>query len=221
VGVVASGSHGRVALGTNGRIDIEIEIGGTASHSSTPWAGVNAIDGAFSVLDVLKSLRMDRVSHPALGKATLTSTSIESWPKATHTIQNRVRLVLDRRLLPGEDPDAAFAEIEQRAKSACASAPWTIEVRRGPFMYPCVIPEDGAFLRHVRAGHAAQGLPAPETFYSHGALDAGFLVSQGCEASMWGPGRMELFHTEDESLLIDELVAGAKAYLGFLESALT
>ena len=84
--------------------------------------------------------------------------------------------------------------------------------------YDC---ESGAFLRHARAGHAAQGLPAPETFYSHGALDAGFLVHQGCEASMWGPGRMELFHTEDESLLIDELVTGAKAYLGFLESALT
>jgi acetylornithine deacetylase/succinyl-diaminopimelate desuccinylase-like protein len=221
LGVVAIGSNGRVALGNKGRIDIEIEIGGTASHSSTPWAGVNAIDGAYIVLDVLKSLRLDSVSHPALGKATLTSTSIESWPKATHTIQNRVRLILDRRLLPGEDPDAAFAEIEQLAKSASASAPWTIDVRRGPFMYPCVISNDGAFLRHVRAGHAAQGLPAPETFYSHGALDAGFLVHQGCEASMWGPGRMELFHTNDESLLIEELVAGAKAYLGFLESALT
>ena len=219
LGVVAIGSNGRVALGNKGRIDIEIEIGGTATHSSTPWAGVNAIDGACRILDVVKSLRLDGVSHPALGKATLTSTSIESWPKATHTIQNRVRLILDRRLLPGEDPEAAFAEIEQLVKSA--SAPWTIEVRRGPFMYPCVISEDGAFLRHVRAGHAAQGLPAPETFYSHGALDAGFLVTRGCEASMWGPGRMELFHTEDESVLIDELVGGAKAYLGFLESALT
>lgn len=219
LGVVAIGSNGKVALGNKGRIDIEIEIGGTASHSSTPWAGVNAIDGACRLLEVLKALRFDKLSHPALGQATLTSTAIESWPKATHTIQNRVRLVLDRRLLPGEDPDAAFREIEQLAKSA--SAPWTIDVRRGPFMYPCAIADDGPFLRHVRAGHAAHGLPPPETFYSHGALDAGFLVEQGCEASMWGPGRMEQFHTDEESLLIDELVAGAKAYLGFLESALT
>ena len=94
-------------------------------------------------------------------------------------------------------------------------------MRRGPFMYPCAISDQGPFLRHVRAGHAAQGLPPPETFHSHGALDAGFLVAQGCEAAMWGPGRMEQFHTDEESLLIEELVAGAKAYLGFLESALT
>ena len=38
---------------------------------------------------------------------------------------------------------------------------------------------------------------------------------------MWGPGRMEQFHTDEESVLIEELVAGAKGYLGFLESALT
>jgi hypothetical protein len=31
---------------------------------------------------------------------------------------------------------------------------------------------------------------------------------------------MEQFHTDEESLLIDELAAGATAYLGFLEHAL-
>ena len=218
LGVVAIGSNGKVALGNKGRIDIEIEIAGKASHSSTPWAGVNAIDGLRAVLNRLPSLPLDGLSHPDLGKATLTPTSIESWPKATHTIQNRVRLVLDRRLLPGEDPDAAFAQIAELAKAAAAS--WTIAVQRGPFMYPCTIAEDGLFLRHVRAGHAAQGLPPPATFFSHSALDAGFLVARGCEASMWGPGRMEQFHSDEETLLVSELVDGAKAYLGFLRSAL-
>jgi acetylornithine deacetylase len=218
LGVVAIGSNGKVALGNKGRIDIEVEVGGTASHSSTPWAGVNAIDGARRLLDILESVRLDGAVHPALGRPTLTATSIESWPKATHTVQNRVRLVFDRRLLPGEDPDAAFKHIEQLARSL--PSPWRVEVRRGPFMHPCAIAEDGAFLRHARAGHAAQGLAPPETFHSHSALDAGYLVRQGCEASMWGPGRMEQFHTDEESLLVTELVAGAKAYLGFLESAL-
>jgi acetylornithine deacetylase/succinyl-diaminopimelate desuccinylase-like protein len=218
LGIVAVGSNGRVALGNKGRIDVEVEVGGIASHSSTPWAGVNAIDGARRLLDILESARPDEVVHPALGRPTLAATSIESWPKATHTIQNRVRLVFDRRLLPGEDPDAAFRHIEQLAHSL--PPPWRVEVRRGPFMYPCVIAEDGPFLGHARAGHAAQGLPPPETFYSHSALDAGYLAAQGCEASMWGPGRMEQFHTDEESLLVTELVAGAKAYLGFLESAL-
>jgi acetylornithine deacetylase/succinyl-diaminopimelate desuccinylase-like protein len=87
-------------------------------------------------------------------------------------------------------------------------------------MYPCAISPAGAFMRHARAGHTAQALPAPDTFWSHSALDAGFLATKGCEASIWGPGRMEQFHADEETLLVTELETGAKAYLGFLEGAL-
>lgn len=218
LGVVAVGSNGRVALGNKGRIDIEVEIGGKASHSSTPWAGVNAIDGARAVLDRLAALPVGDATHPELGVPSLTATSIESWPKATHTIQNRVRLVFDRRLLPGEDPVPVFESIAAAAKAASSTC--TIEVRRGPFMYPCAISSQGAFVQHVRAGHAAYGLGTPQTFWSHSALDAGYLATKGCEASMWGPGRMEQFHADEEQVLVSELVEGAQAYLGFLESAL-
>lgn len=218
LGVVAIGSNGRIALGNKGRIDVEIEISGKASHSSTPWAGVNAIDGARAVLDRLAALPLGDAKHPELGVPSLTSTAIESWPKATHTIQNRVRLVFDRRLLPGEDPAPVYESIAAAAKAA--GGPWTVEVRRGPFMYPCAISPQGDFVRHVRAGHAAYGLAAPQTFWSHSALDAGYLGTKGCEASMWGPGRMEQFHADEEQVLVSELVDGAKAYLGFLESAL-
>ncbi len=218
LGIVAIGSNGRVALGNKGRIDVEVEIGGKAAHSSSPWAGVNAIDGARAVLDRLANLPLGDAKHPHLGSASITSTAIESWPKATHTIQNRVRLVFDRRLLPGEDVDTAFAAIVTAATSA--SGTWSVDVRRGPFMYPCAIAADGEFMRHVRAGHAAHGLPAPDTYWSHAALDAGYLQVNGCESSMWGPGRIEQFHADEEVLLVSELSDGAKAYLGFLESAL-
>lgn len=218
LGIIAIGSNGRVALGNKGRIDVEIEIGGKAAHSSAPWAGINAIDGARAVLDRLAGLPLGNARHPHLGSASITSTSIESWPKATHTIQNRVRLVFDRRLLPGEDVEPAFAAIAETAKAAAGE--WSIDVRRGPFMYPCAIAEDGEFMRHVRVGHGAQGLPAPQSYWSHAALDAGYLQVNGCEASMWGPGRIEQFHSDEETLLVAELSDGAKAYLGFLESAL-
>lgn len=218
LGIVAIGSNGRIALGNKGRIDIEIEIGGKAGHSSAPWAGINAIDGARSVLERLAVLPLGEAAHPHLGRATLTATSIESWPKATHTIQNRVRLVFDRRLLPGEDVAPAFDAIAKAAQAA--ADPWTVEVRRGPFMHPCAIPTAGEFMRHATIGHAAYGLPVPETYWSHAALDAGYLQVNGCEASMWGPGRIEQFHADEEMLLMSELSAGAKAYLGFLESAL-
>jgi acetylornithine deacetylase len=72
----------------------------------------------------------------------------------------------------------------------------------------------------VTAVRAAIGLPPPETLYSPGALDAGFLVAQGCEAAMWGPGCMELFHSDEEYLLVEELVFGAQGYLALIQSYL-
>jgi acetylornithine deacetylase/succinyl-diaminopimelate desuccinylase-like protein len=122
-------------------------------------------------------------------------------------------ITLDRRLLPDEDPEAALAQI---AEHVHLPPPWIVEVRKGPFMYPCAIDADGPLVRAIREGHKRANLPAPKTFFSHSALDAGYLQLRGCEAAMWGPGRMEHFHSDDETLLVSELVHGAAAYAGFL-----
>ena len=71
--------------------------------------------------------------HSGLGQATLTPTSMRSWPEATHTVQDEVRLVFDRRLLPGDDPQAVFAAV---AAAADIGAPWSVETTFGPFMHP-------------------------------------------------------------------------------------
>lgn len=218
LGIVAIGTNNRIALGNKGRIDIDVIVHGKATHSSTPWAGIDAIEGARRVLEQLRAVRLPDREHPALGRATLTPTHVESGPRATHTVQNEVRLTFDRRLLPGEEPEPALAQITEAAQ---LPAPWRVEVKRGPFMYPCEIAPDGALVRAINEGHRRAGLAQPATFYSHGALDAGYLATRGCAATMWGPGRMEQFHSDEEITLVSELVAGAKAYAGFLMSALT
>jgi acetylornithine deacetylase len=217
LGIVALGTNNRVTLGNKGRLDVEIAVYGQAGHSSTPWAGINAIDGARKVLDRLEA-PLGGEDHPMLGKATLTCTRIASFPAATHTIQNEVRLTFDRRLLPWQDPQNAFDQIT--AVLGEIDGPWRIEAKRGPYMYPCEISREGKLFRAVAAARASMGLPPPETLYSHGALDAGFLVARGCEAAMWGPGRMELFHSDEEYLLVEELALGARDYFALIQSYL-
>ena len=67
---------------------------------------------------------------------------------------------------------------------------------------------------------AAAGLADPEFFDSHAALDAGYFTAKGCEATMWGPGEIAMFHTSEESVLVDEVWDIANAYLGTIESYL-
>jgi acetylornithine deacetylase len=214
IGIVALGTNNRVAVAHKGRLDVDIIVHGRATHSSTPWLGVNAIEGGRRVLDVLGQLKLDDVVHPHLGKATLTPTHMQSFPPATHTVQNEVRLTFDRRLLPGQDPELAFKEI--CAAVATIGGPWRIEVRRGPFMYPCEISESGVLFEAITQSLRGAGREAPGILYSHGALDAGFLGVKGCDAAMWGPGRMEQFHSDDEMLLVSELEASAADYLGLI-----
>ena len=132
-------------------------------------------------------------------------------------MQDEVRLVFDRRLLPGDDPKAAFAAI---AAAADVGAPWQVTTEIGPIMYPAEIALDGAFMRAVVGGCRRMGLAAPPTFHSHGALDAGLFCAKGAEAAMWGPGAVEQWHSDDERISVSDLVAGAVAYRGMIEEYL-
>jgi acetylornithine deacetylase len=49
--VIVIGTTNRVALANKGRVDVIVTVRGRASHSSTPWVGVNAIEGARRVLE--------------------------------------------------------------------------------------------------------------------------------------------------------------------------
>jgi acetylornithine deacetylase/succinyl-diaminopimelate desuccinylase-like protein len=215
--VIVIGTTSRVALANKGRIDAIVTVRGKASHSSTPWVGVNAIDGARRVLDRVMAVEVGVNKHAGLGQATLTPTSIRSWPEATHTVQDEARLVFDRRLLPGDDPQPAFAAI---AAAADIGEPWQVKTEFGPFMYPAEIAPDGTFMQAVNGGCRRMGLPAPATFHSHGALDAGFFCFKGGESAMWGPGAIEQWHSEDERIAVSDLAAGAVSYLGMIEEYL-
>ena len=213
VAIVAIGTGGRISLANKGRVDVHIEISGKAAHSSAPWAGVDAISGARVVIERLAALDLGPDEHAALGRPTLTPTAIRSFPEATHTIQNLVKMTYDRRLLPGQDPAPA---VEAIARALRDLQPHTVRVQSGALQYPAEIPADGLFMRCARSGNQRMGLLSPETFVSHGCVDAGLLVRLGCEAAMWGPGEQSMWHTDDERLPVRTLTEGAAAYLGFL-----
>jgi acetylornithine deacetylase len=215
--IIAIGTSSRVALANKGRIDVAITVRGKAAHSSMPWTGVDAIAGARRVLDRVLSIDLGARKHPALGEASLVATSMRSWPEATHTVQDEVRLMFDRRLLPGDDPQAAFAAI---AAAADIGEPWSIESELGPLMYPAEIAPDGAFMRAAANGCRRVGLDGPATFHSHGALDAGYFCRQGAESAMWGPGAVEQWHGDDERIAVADLLTGAVAYRGMIEEVL-
>jgi acetylornithine deacetylase len=207
--IICIGTDGRVAVGNKGRLDIDVVIKGRAAHSSVPRQGVNAITGAQRVLERLERLDLGVPDHPSFGPPTLTATAIDSAPKATHTVPDTVRITFDRRLLPGEEPAAAFAVLE---RAVAIGPPWSVECRQGPLMYPNEIALDGPLYAHLRAAFAAAGREMPQPFYCNFALDAGYFALKRIEAVMLGPGEVDQFHSGEEHVLLSELVGLAQIY---------
>jgi acetylornithine deacetylase/succinyl-diaminopimelate desuccinylase-like protein len=206
--IVGLGTANRICLGNKGRIDVEIIVRGKSAHSSMPWEGVNAIDGMRRVMTRLDSLSLGD-AHPSLGRATLTMTHISSAPEIKHTIQELCRLTLDRRLLPGQEPDAALRDIRDALKGISG---FSIEANAGAFMYPSEVSADCAVAKAV--GNATQKVSKrqAEIFYSPAALDAGFLNHHGIETIMFGPGDLRLAHTDQDLVSLQEVRDAAKIY---------
>lgn len=215
--VICIGTGNKVAIGNKGRIDFDVTVRGKAAHSSTPWQGVNALNGAWRILEKLERFELRTPAHPRFGPATLTATAIESGPKATHTIQDACRVTCDRRLLPGEDPDRAYREIADAIK---LGQPWTLEWARGPVMHPNEISVDGAFFAHLAEAFERTGGSPPVPFHCNFALDAGFFGRKGIEAVMLGPGEVEQFHSDEEYVLVSDLATLASVYHNLIGSCL-
>lgn len=215
--VVCIGTDSRIAVGNKGRVNIDVIVRGCATHSSAPWLGVNAMSGAWRILRTLEGLDLGVPDHPAFGPATLTPTAIESAPRAPHTVPDTVRMTFDRRLLPGETPEAAFAAV---ARAATLEAPWTVEHVQGDVMHPNEVTLNGPLYSALRAAHAGAGLPEPAPVHLNFALDAGYFGRDGIEAVMLGPGQVDQFHSSEENVLVADLVAVANVYYRLIERVL-
>jgi acetylornithine deacetylase/succinyl-diaminopimelate desuccinylase-like protein len=199
-------------------VDVAITVRGSPCHSSRPSQGCNAVTGAIEVVRRLSEGLGFNASHPGLGSPTMAVNRIRSFPDSTHTIQDRCEISIDRRLLPGENPDAAVAEIAAIAQTLDGAADpasgktWRVEVEKGAMMYPSLVGADSEIVRALtRASQAALGVAA-ETYYATNAFDQGYLNHIGIEACTYGPGEERFAHTDFDLASVDRTCDAAKVY---------
>jgi acetylornithine deacetylase len=215
---VLGGTGLKITLGNRGRIDVLVTVKGAPCHSSRPWDGVNAVTGATEAIRLLLSkVKLDD-SHPQLGRQSLTVNHIRSFPDSTHTVQERCEFTLDRRLLPGEDPNAAFAEIERVAKEVeqledpVSGKAYGVDVRLGPFMYPSLVTVESPVVRALTRGSEVMLGKAVETYYSPSAFDQGYLNHMGIPTANFGAGEHQYAHTDYDMASVARTTDSARVY---------
>jgi len=206
--LVACGTDNAICLAQKGRLDVDIVVRGKQSHSSLPWLGLNPLEGASAVLARLAAHKV-LGEHPHLGRITLTPTALTTWPRATHTIPEVARITVDRRLRPGEDPEAALEGLKALVGDI---APFTLSYEAGAYMYPYELASEDRLPQLLQQGfEQVLGRPA-EFVYRSGGLDAGYLNHRGIQALMFGPGNMAFAHTADEVVALDACADAAAVY---------
>lgn len=200
-----------IQLGNKGRVDVLVTVRGKQAHSSRPWEGVNAIEGAMRVLEKLKPLMPypEEKAHPELGKVTLTPNAVESFPKATHTIQSECRIMFDRRLLPGDDPKKA---IQQMRDAIGKIGPFEIEIEPRDFMYASEVGKDAEVVRALEHGIRTILGQQPAYSFSTAANDTGLFNYRGIQAINYGARDIRFQHTDHDLVSVNKVFDAAKVF---------
>lgn len=214
--IVAEPTDLQTVVACRGDAYLEVTVTGVPAHSGRPEDGRNAIDAASRLLALI---REDHESHartpdPLLGAPTWNIGRIAGG-QATSTVAPECHLWLDRRLMPGEDPEAILSDVLAAADlagitgdgiSLHGTVTMSMPGFRTPVEHPLVDAVHGA-VRAVGGPDSIGGWSA--------ACDGGFIAQDlGVPTVVMGPGGLnDQAHQVDESVGVDELVLAARAYV--------
>ncbi|MEV4108398.1 peptidase dimerization domain-containing protein [Nonomuraea sp. NPDC049695] len=175
-----------ISVGNRGRVDVLVDIRGTAAHSSSPPADGRVIETSAEVIRRLGEL--DAVvrtrSHPELGREQVVPYQVRYEPLAPHTLPSAARITVDRRLLPGTDPVATADEIRTAIEGTGPGC--EIRVRPGVTMLPAYLPPERRDVLDPLADSIRAHLGEPRHTIYGGSFDAGGPASRGIPTVMFG-----------------------------------
>ncbi len=210
--VVAEPTMCAPVFGHKGGLGLDITIAGEAAHSSKPHLGQNAIHAAARVVSAL-SAEHDRLADlggtTEVGAGTLAVTDIGGG-LARNIIPDCCKVYGDRRLVPGEQPDAIFADLTRLIEEAAHPLSVEVETPYGEGFAAFYEDPNGALIT-LFANLAAS---EPETAsYGSNALMYGTAAR---EVMVFGPGSIDQAHKAVEWVDITELERAADIYRRFL-----
>lgn len=208
--VIGEPTRLRVVIAHKGALRTRITVRGVSAHSSNPQLGDNAIYRMARVVGALEDFAADlaeRPPHELVGSPTLSVGTI-SGGTAVNVVPEHCECMVDRRLIPGETPDAAFEEI-----SAVVSDLLRDEDDLTATLKDCAVETE----RSEEIVSAARR--AVREFTGEDEPEGVAYCTDGCDFSrrgiplvVLGPGDIAQAHTADEWIEIAQLEIAAGIY---------
>jgi acetylornithine deacetylase/succinyl-diaminopimelate desuccinylase len=193
-----------------------VRVHGVSAHSGTPHLGENAIYRAGELLGLIVEHHEKVVrhrTHPLVGAASLTVTRMNGG-HADNVLPSACDLLLDRRMVPGEDEEAVKREIGD----LLALARERFGVRAEIVGYKATTGGatetalDTPIVQASLAASRAHGVARPGPFGFQGGCDLVHFRKLGAQGTVIGPGDLAVAHKPDEFVPLDEFVTASLIY---------
>jgi acetylornithine deacetylase/succinyl-diaminopimelate desuccinylase-like protein len=216
--IVAEPTSLRIVSATKGVLRFLVRLQGRAAHSSKPWLGASAITAAAEVvlaLDRLHTELTQATSHPLLGPATGSIGLIHGGVQV-NIVPEACELSIDRRLLPGEEPEIVLAGYREVIDATLATSPVSATIAVLLLDETLETPADSEVI--ATAADVCLNLDLEPTAIGvpYGSDASKLSRRAGVPSIVFGPGSIDQAHAADESVPLDEVATAAAFYREFL-----
>ena len=193
-----------------------VRVHGVSAHSGTPHLGENAIYRAGELLGLVAEHHEKVVrhrTHPLVGAASLTVTRMNGG-HADNVLPGTCDLLLDRRMVPGEDEGAVKREIGDlltlaRTRFGVRAEIIDYKATTGGATETAL---DTPIVQASLAASRAHGATKPGPFGFQGGCDLVHFRSIGAQGTVIGPGDLAVAHKPDEFVPVDEFISCSLIY---------
>ena len=238
-----------LCLGNRGLLMVDVVVKGKSSHGGRPNLGKNAISLATRVVRGLEQIdlaasRNDRFKDPV---GSLSVVGMHGGDRI-NVIPDRCVFYIDRRLMPGENSNAAIQQIEAAITSATGIVPdygraggaqkqpsnglengsgngsgngSDITITPEVWHEPFWLPPSHPFVSQCIAVYKARFGNEPLIEGKSAGTDASHLVSMGnIPTVIFGPGDYRESHTVDEKVQLSQLLPAVAYYTELVQTVL-
>lgn len=213
--IVGEQTLNHVALGEKGSAPTEIRVTGRIAHGALPWQGANAIEAMAEVMVALRreywpilETRTHKYFHHSSGSVNMITGGVKN-----NVVPDQASVYVDRRIVPGEEPEQVYAEINTIAQRALRDFD-RVTVTVGEAFEgtrSTLQDEDSPLVCSMVEANRTLGLSTDLTGFSM-ATDGRFFTPYGIPTIIYGPGDPKLAHVPDEWVGVDEIMQATRAY---------
>nr|WP_255654622.1 M20/M25/M40 family metallo-hydrolase [Cohnella sp. REN36] len=218
--VVGEPTNLRIVAAHKGCARFAVHVRGKAAHSSVPHEGVNAIVHMSRVIRYLEETvapELADIRDPLCGPATLSIGTI-SGGRQINIVPDRCSIEVDRRIVAGEHPGEALAELEARLLAWSRTQGIDLSVEPLLLDWALGTPEDDPLVSAAKRAAGGLGLPEGSRGETYGSNASKYQGIGGIPSIVYGPGSIAQAHAVDEWVPVAEVEAATAFYVALARS---